>query len=198
MSEKQPPNSNQDSEDRERDTLRDRPRVWVGSLADYNNGHLHGEWLDAAVPDHELLASVQAMLAKSREPVAEEHAIFDYDNFGTYQVGEYDDLAHVARVARGITEHGPAFAAWAQLHDGDPGMLDDFVDSFLGEYDSTEAWAHEFLDAFGLDERLSDLPATLRGYVQIDYAGWTRDAEISGDIHFEPAPGGGVYIFLVR
>lgn len=201
MNEKQPqPHEDDPSETEKERRRKDSPRVWVGSLADYNNGHLHGKWIDAAVPDHELAAAVQRMLATSKEPLAEEHGIFDYDNFGAYRVGEYDDLAHVARVARGISEHGPAFGTWAQLHDGDPAMLDEFEDSFLGEYESTEAWAHDFLDAFGLDQRLAmaDFPETLRGYIQIDYAGWARDAEISGDLHLEPAPGGGIYVFLAR
>jgi Antirestriction protein (ArdA) len=39
-------------------------RIWVGSLADYNNGDLHWQWLDAARERAEIHADIQAMLAR--------------------------------------------------------------------------------------------------------------------------------------
>lgn len=105
------------------------PRVWIGSLADYNNGVLHGDWADAAVDDAELIAAAQAILATSEQPGAEEYAIFDYDDFGDFRPEQYEQLSLVAKVARGIQEHGDAYAAWAQLHDADSDMHDAFEDS---------------------------------------------------------------------
>lgn len=149
-----------------------QPRIWVGSLADYNAGHLHGDWIDAAVADENLHEAVQHILATSDEPDAEEYGIFDYDEFGAFQVGEYEQLDVVARVARGIAEHGPAFAAYAQLHDADADMLNTFTDSYSGEYNSPEDWAHEVLHD-GLNTELDHVvPEALRGYVSIDYAGF--------------------------
>lgn len=178
--------------------LRERPRIWVGSLADYNNGHLYGEWIDAAVPDRELIASVQRMLAGSRETGAEEYGIFDYDNFGAFRVHEYDRLEKVARIARGIDKHGAAFAAWAELHDGDPSMLDQFEDAYLGEYDSPAAWAHEMLENSGVVASVNEaVPEALQPYVHLDYAGWARDAHLCGDLHFELSNTGGVWIFSI-
>ncbi|HBL92812.1 MAG TPA: hypothetical protein DD375_04790, partial [Hyphomonas sp.] len=54
--------------------LRDRPRVYVACLAAYNNGRLHGAWINATEPD-EIMEHVRAMLAASPEPDAEEWAI---------------------------------------------------------------------------------------------------------------------------
>lgn len=174
-----------------------RPRIWVGSLADYNAGHLHGDWIDAAVADADLHDAVQHILATSDEPDAEEYGIFDYDGFGAFQVGEHEQLDIVARVARGIAEYGPAFAAYAQLHDADPGMLDSFTDSYSGDYDSPEDWARDVLHD-GLETAINAaVPDALRGYVSIDYAGFARDAELSGDVHFEPAPDGRVFVFTI-
>lgn len=172
------------------------PRIWVGSLADYNNGVLHGDWLDAAVDDEELLAAAQRILSGSREPDAEEWGIFDYDDFGSFKVGEYDGLEYVARVARGIAEHGAAFAAWAQLHDGDSDMLDQFEDAYLGEYESIEDWAREVLDDLGLEEALvKGLPGSLVAYVHIDYEAWARDAVLGGDVYAEDNAGGWIWLF---
>ena len=177
-----------------------RPHIWIGCLAAYNNGKLHGDWVDAAVSGEELVASAKRIIASSPEPDAEEWAIFDYDDFGDYRVEQYDQLEQVASVARGIAEHGPAFACWAQLHDGDEDMLTHFEDAFLGEYGSAEDWAREVLDELNLDLflKMGAIPETMRPYIQIDYAGWARDAELGGDIDIEDAPGGRVYVFTTR
>jgi len=181
----------------ERESQNDlHPRIWVGSLADYNAGRLHGTWLDAAVDTDELVDGVQRMLASSQEPNAEEWGIFDFDEFGTYRVNEYDDLAQVARVARGIRDHGPAFAAWAELHDGDDAMLDGFEDAFLGAYDTAVDWAREVLEDGALEAELDRaIPDSLRAYVSIDYAAFVHDCQIGGDIDVEANPDGGVWIF---
>ncbi|MEO0467721.1 MAG: antirestriction protein ArdA, partial [Pseudomonadota bacterium] len=55
-------------------TTVDAPRIYVACLAAYNNGRLHGRWIDATDP-HEVWQQVSAMLAASPEPDAEEWAI---------------------------------------------------------------------------------------------------------------------------
>jgi len=52
----------------------DTPRIYVACLAAYNNGRLHGRWIEAADP-HEVWEQVSAMLAASPESDAEEWAI---------------------------------------------------------------------------------------------------------------------------
>lgn len=172
------------------------PRIWIGSLADYNAGRLHGDWIDAAVEEDELVEAVQRILATSQEPDAEEWGIFDYDEFGSFRVNEYDDLGMVSAVARGIAELGHAFAAWAELHDGEPGMLDSFQDAFLGEYDSPDDWAREVLADQGLEEEIDRaIPNSVRPYVSIDYAAFARDAQLGGDVYIDTTPEGRVWIF---
>lgn len=177
-----------------------RPSVWIGCLAAYNNGRLHGEWVNAAVEGEEMVEAARRILATSPEPGAEEWAIFDDDEFGAFKVGEFESLETVARVARGIAAHGEAFAAWAQLHDADPDMLEQFEDACLGEYESEEEWAREVMDDIGLETFLKTgpLPETIRPYIRVDYAAWARDAMLSGDVHFESTEKGTVYVFLVR
>lgn len=188
---------NHDNHREQEQPTRLQPRIWVGSLADYNAGRLYGDWFDAAVVDEELLAEVQAMLDASTEPIAEEYGIFDYDEFGAFKPGEYDDLRTVASVARGIKEHGAAFAVWAELHDADPAMLVHFEDAYIGHFDDPENWARDMLA--DIDHQLDQIiPDSLRGYVQIDYAAWLRDCDLDGDIHVEPDPSGpGAYLFRI-
>ncbi len=171
------------------------PRVWIGSWADYNNGRLHGDWCDAAVEPSHLWADIQKILASSRESIAEDWGVFDYDEFGSFRVGEAETVETITAVARGIAQHGDAFSVWAQLHDADPLMLGSFEDDYLGHYDSAEEWARELLDDVGIEQTLNEaIPEGLRPYVQIDYQLFARDAG-GIDVHFERADEGGVYVF---
>ncbi len=124
--------------------------------------------------------------------------IFDYDDFGDLHVGEYDTLEQVSAVACGIVAHGPAFATWAEMHDGNPDMLAQFDDCFIGTYDSPTDWARDVLDGSGIEEALDRaVPADLRAYVQFDYDGLARDLQLGGDVHIETAPDGKVWLFRV-
>lgn len=177
----------------------ERPRVWIGCLADYNAGILTGDWVDAAVDDQTLIEAAKTIVARSHDPLAEEWAIFDYDNFHGWKPGEYEDLTVVARVARGIAQHGPAFAAWTDLHDADPDMLNGFEDAYLGHFDSTAAWAESVLDDMGtreeIDRLLGEKVGDLARYVQLDTGAWAQDCWISGDIAVCHDPAGGVWVF---
>lgn len=192
-------NHNQPGEDHEhRREQQYRPRIWIASLADYNAGILHGEWVDATQDAEDLHAAAEQILATSSEPGAEEYAIFDYDEFSTYRIQEHDRLEDVSLIARGIAEHGAVFAAWAELHDGDPGMMAAFEDAYLGTYDSAERWAEQLLDDEGISGLLDKaVPEDLRPYVSIDYEAWARDAQLSGSIHIEDLPDGRVAVFDV-
>jgi antirestriction protein len=182
------------------DESTNRPRIWAGSLADYNNGILHGAWIDAAHDPEEIRTDIDAMLAASPwtartgEP-AEEWGVFDTDNFGACRIGQHEDLDWISAVARGIAEHGPAFAAWVDVME-EPDFLSEFETAYLGEYDSLEAYAEELIDELGYDELLDRVvPPSLRPYVQINIAGFAQDMWLNGEVHIYHRPGGGVWIF---
>lgn len=59
-------------------------RVYAACLAAYNNGILHGCWLDVTDDVDKLRAEVAAMLADSPESGAEEWVIHDYDGFNAH------------------------------------------------------------------------------------------------------------------
>ena len=171
------------NDNEEREALReDRPRIYVASLSDYNAGVLHGEWIDADQEPEELHDAVQAMLARSPTAGAEEFAIHDYENFGHYAVEEYVPLVRISRVARGITEHGLAFSAWA-AHVEDYDEFDRFEDAYRGSWASVEEYASELLSDLGYEDAVANvLPEMLQPYVKVDVEGFARDLELSGDI----------------
>jgi antirestriction protein len=177
------------------------PQIWVGSLSDYNNGVLHGTWINAArVPD-EIRADIQAMLdaspgAAAYGQPAEEWGIFDFESFGSYRLHEHEDLEVVSRIARGIAEHGLAYAAYAEVMDGDPETLANFAEDYLGHYDSVQAYAERLVADLDYLRLLHEsLPPSLEQYISIDTEALARDLQLGGDIHVLPANEGGVWIF---
>ena len=197
MNEKEPKDSehqdNQEQGERERKA---QPRIYVASLADYNEGRLHGAWIDADQDEDELDRAIKEMLARSPSPAAEEWAIHDYEEFGLLRLDEFESLATVAKIAKGIAEHGPAFAAWAAHIGTDSEALDEFEDAYMGEWDSAVAFAEEMLDDMGhIEEIMRGVPEHLAPYVQIDYEGFVRDLVRNGELATLEKPDGGIYVF---
>lgn len=170
------------------------PRIYVASLADYTAGYLHGCWIDANQPVEDIRKQVAQMLAKSRQPIAEEWAIHDYDNFGTLRLSEFENLEHVAEVARLMAEHGPLFADLVN-HLGDASNVDEarrYMDeAYRGAFDSLADYASDLIDDCYCDV-LKGLPDFMRYH--IDYDGIGRDMELGGDV-FTVEHGGKVHVF---
>ena len=68
-------------------------------LAAYNNGTLHGVWIDAADDLDNIWDQINKMLADSPEENAEEYAIHDYEGFEGYSIGEYEGIENAHNVA---------------------------------------------------------------------------------------------------
>ena len=172
------------------------PKIYVASLSDYNNGHLHGRWINAAQEAATIQEEIEIMLEASRQPEgSEEWAIHDYEGFGAFQLGEYEDVAVVALIAAGIVEHGPAFGHWANLvGTWDVDRLSHFEDHYRGVWDSLGDYASDVLDDMGASVE-SFTPGWLRPYVSLDLEALGSDLatelevahDRDGQIHiFEP------------
>lgn len=172
------------------------PRIYVASLADYNDGRLHGAWIDAVGEPEEIWQSVHDMLERSPTPGAEEWAIHDYENFGPLRLGEFESLDTISRIGLGMVKHGRSFAHWASIvGTSDPDELDRFEDAFLGHFDSVEQYAEDLLDGIGIEAMLeSAVPSSLQPYVKLDFELFARDLELSGDVTSSEGDNG-VYLF---
>jgi len=152
------------------------PRVYVACLAAYNNGRLHGAWIDADQPADEIWSEVRAMLATSPEPLAEEWAIHDYEGFGELRLSEWESLERVSDIATGIAEHGDAFAAWLSYDESqDPTDTQSFDDAYRGEWDSLREYAENYAEEVGMYDAAEK---TGFSYVTVDIDGLTRDMDI--------------------
>lgn len=170
------------------------PRIYVASLADYNSGRLHGRWIDADQSADAIREQIAEMLAESKEPIAEEWAIHDYEGFGDLGLSEWEDIDKVAEVAFLIGEHGPVFASLLGYLGG-TSSIDDarryMEEGYRGEWDSLTDYAQELVEDCYSDV-LKGLPDFIKYH--IDYEGIARDMELSGDV-ITFAHGGKVHIF---
>src|SRR5690606_14427673 len=135
-------------------------------LADYNAGRLHGVWIDANQDPKDIRAAVDAMLAESMEPVAEEWAIHDYEGFEGIRLGEWESFENVSAIARGIENHGEAFAAFVRafgLNNFLGQAVDEnrFLDAYRGVYNTFTDFAHQYINDAGL---LADVPEQVAAY----------------------------------
>ena len=69
-----------------------RLAIYAASLSDYNNGILHGAWIDADEDEGRMQSEVDSMLARSpttkaHGEVAEEWAVHDHQGFQPVRVG---------------------------------------------------------------------------------------------------------------
>jgi antirestriction protein len=152
------------------------PRVYVACLAAYNNGRLHGEWIDAHQSADELHAAVQRMLAASPEPGAEEWAIHGYEGFGELRLSEWESFERVSAIAAGIAAHGDAFTAWLSYDGGrDASDVSAFEDAYRGEWDSLRAYAEEYAEQTGIYEAAEKSGSS---YVVVDIDMLERDLDI--------------------
>jgi len=158
------------------------PRIYAASLSDYNAGRLHGRWIDADQPAGTIREQIAEMLAHSREPIAEEWAIHDYENFGDLGLSEYEDLDYVAQVAQSMVDYGPVFAGLVSYLGG-TSAVDEAVrhmeNGYQGAFDSLADYAQETIEECWADA-LRGLPPFITYH--IDYAGIGRDLELGGDI----------------
>ena len=154
--------------------MSDSPRIYVADLAAYNSGMLHGVWIDATQELESIQEQIQAMLAYSPTKNSEEYAIHDFENFGSYRVGEFEGIESVHEVASFIAGY-PQYGA--ELLDYF-GTVDEArktaEEKYCGCYKSVADYAEE------MTEQTSEIPQHLAPY--IDYASMARDWEMSGDL----------------
>ncbi|MBU6232608.1 antirestriction protein ArdA [Patescibacteria group bacterium] len=166
-------------------------KIYAASLTDYNNGYLHGEWIDLEdVADVAALQGrIAAMLRASKFPGCEEWAIHDYEGPRSCQLGEYPDLDALMFQQKMLEKHGDAWAAYMDITDAADASEEDFGDRYSGCFKSEEAWADDFVESTGM---LESVPENLRYY--FDMAAFARDAEMSGDVDFARGDEG-VHVF---
>lgn len=165
-------------------------RIYVACLAAYNNGILHGTWVQVTQPGN-IMEEVCAMLAASPIPHAEEWAIHDYDGFEGAHLCEYASFETVCRLAEFLALHGEL---GAQLHSHFGGDLNDAraaMEDYVGCFLSPAHFAEDLNT-----QTDAEIPAWLKSY--IDWEAFARDMELNGEIFTLETRFDEVHIFWSR
>lgn len=166
------------------------PRIYVACLAAYNAGRLHGAWITVGDED-QVWAAIRAMLKASPEPMAEEFAIHDHDDFGGVEIAEYASIAKVVEIADFLRERGELGALVLAELGGD---LDAAATALDEQYRGCFlSLADSFQD---LTEETVEIPEALRLY--IDYEAMARDARLNGEVFTVETAPGEVHVFWAR
>jgi len=163
------------------------PTNWVGALSAYNEGTLHGGWLDLEQvgDDGDWRQACAHLIATSPEPRDARIRILDATGLGR-RLGQDPapaDVVELGRAARALAgEVLPAFEAWIELvewspdHHGAGEALERFRRCFLGRFPSLESWAVGRLEGSGL---LAPVPEALRPF--LDAVAWAH-ADVGGEV----------------
>ena len=150
-------------------------QIYVACLAAYNNGYLHGQWIDLDQPLDDVWNAIHTMLNTSPIPDAEEWAIHDYEGFEGYDLGEYEGIENAHALAQFILEHGELGGLMLNHTSGDLALAQSAIeDNYQGEYTSLADYAEE------LTTDTTEIPQHLAYY--IDYEAMARDMQLNGDI----------------
>ena len=189
-------------------------QIYIACLASYNNGTLHGKWIEATSDVDEMQEDVNALLRSSKYPnvmvecptcggvcrvgecltckgsgkvpSAEEFAIYDFD--GIPNLGEYCGLRAVADYVELVEAHD-SFA---------PAMIEAVLDDCCGDlalakerledgYCGTFARFRDFADGYAEDCIFPDVDNEM-AQRYFDYESFARDLEM--DMHTIDTPVG--------
>lgn len=128
------------------------PRVYVACLGCYNEGVLHGKWMDADELESEWLhgdlrEDGSYPMTQCKKLHHEEWAIHDSEYI---QCGEHPDIDALVPIMRAFEEHGDGFREWYN-HCGNQYdyPVEAWQDRYQGEYDSEKAFAEEWAEMCG-------------------------------------------------
>ena len=153
------------------------PRIYVACLAAYNNGKLHGAWIEAIQDAEEIQSEIAKMLKASLEEGAEEHAIHGYEGFEGASIEEYQSIESVVAIAEFVKEHGALGGKLLEYFCDLENARAANEDNYAGEFSSLSDFARE------LTEETTKIAESLIYY--IDYEAMARDLEINDVLTIE-------------
>jgi antirestriction protein len=177
----------------------DAMKIYVACLAAYNNGWLHGKWIDCTGKDLETLQEeVSKMLkespvTKEYGEIAEEWAIHDFEGFCNYKIEEGTRLEEIAQLVEAVKNSNYDLELITGVMDhmghGIDHAIEYINDNYVGEFTDLYEYAWSFLEE---SEGFNQIPKHLQGY--FDMQAYVRDLEYNCDVFTVDAPNGNIYV----
>ena len=167
-----------------------QPQVWAGALAAYNNGDLHGAWIDVTSDLDEVMAAVQEVLSTSPVKGEEEWDVMDTSNVvegfrcsvegAVLSVGICEALKDAGQSdPRGLLG---AYVDWqgadtlTDPHDA----AEEILDKLLGKYENLRHYADEVAAEVLEQQGITDGHFAYRFF---NWASHAHDMDCNGDVH---------------
>ena len=152
-----------------------KPRIWVGSLHDYNCGELVGKWIDLSdfADAEELLLHIeeymQSISIEADDGIEREEWEVMESDLGNIPISQWPSIEELQAI----------YDSWELMDElGEDVVLgglslglavDRIEDVWLGTQESATAWAEEFMEG--------QVPEHLEPY--FDYSAYARDSGLS-------------------
>lgn len=136
----------------------EKPEIYVVCLASYNDGHIHGAWIDATKPAEDILKQIAIMqdegyypnpdmLSEGYYPDSDSYEIHCHKGFYHVKIYVNDDLEKVRAYALFIAEYGELGAELISNNNGNLKKAKRFMDEcYIGAYESREEYVIELLN----------------------------------------------------
>lgn len=150
------------------------PRIYVACLASYNNGILHGAWIDCTISSDHIQDQLNIMLKASSLPDAEEWEIHDYEYFyGFNPTGQsFKDLHETALF---VEEYEDLGGELLDIHCDLDKAKEVLEDNYIGCYESLSDYAEQLV------QDCYSIPDNLQFY--LDFEAMARDMELNGEFY---------------
>ena len=143
------------------------PKIYVACLASYNNGILHGRWIDAFQSTDAIFYKIMEILSESTIEDDQEWVIQNYEGFGEIKLSEYEDLETIVKYAKIIIEHGELGQALINNCGLEKAQV--MKDYYLGSYESEVDFAQYLFENY----RTINFPESWLCY--FDYVAFAHD-----------------------
>lgn len=149
-------------------------QIYVACLASYNNGILHGKWIDATQDRDAMQQEISEMLKTSPIDNAEEWAIHDYEGFGKLRLSEWESLDSIHDTALFIENHGEiAIALLCEYTSDIEEARKALEENYCGVFKNLGDFAEDI-------NEYHEIPSFIYNYIDYDRMG--EDMVMSGDI----------------
>ncbi|GGX08018.1 antirestriction protein ArdA [Streptomyces noursei] len=159
-------------------------QIYAACLAAYNNGILHGEWIDATQDPDSIGHEIQLMLERSPIPGAEEFAIHDYDGFGGLPLGEYESLSDLHAIALTLDDFPAVVVKHSYGEVPAEDLYETCEDRFIGTVEEEIGPEENAYAAYIIEQEdhyWENLPKEYHGHMRAIAISEARDRLLCGD-----------------
>lgn len=159
------------------------PSIYIACLASYNNGILHGKWIELDQDIDDVQKEIQTLLQTSPIENSEEYAIHDYEGFFGYSVSEYENIESLVEFVEMIQKYGEAYVVLIDYMGSFESTTEDvFNEVYQGQWDSEVNFTEQIAD------EIMEIPKNISFY--FDYEKFSNDLFINDYLSVESSSGG--------